>query len=148
MLAALLLGGCAQLRPSAPAPLDVDAVTREAEARYAAGDWAAAADAYQRLVDADPRSADRWFRLANARARSGSPDRAVAAYREVLARDAGYAKAGFNLGLVQLRDAAETFRHLENQDSLDAALRAQATRLREAIDQALAAQNAPAAETR
>lgn len=146
LLACLVVAGCgsnARL-PEADAPSDVARLASEAEARYAAGDWGAAAQAYQRLVTAEPANVDAWFRLANARARVGDPDGAVSAYRAVLARDAAYAKAGFNLGMVQLRDAVETFRRLEAQADADAALRAQAGQLRAALEALLAEQSAGA----
>ncbi|MGE0858880.1 MAG: tetratricopeptide repeat protein [Gammaproteobacteria bacterium] len=124
--------------------MDTMRLAGEAEARYAAGDWGAAAQAYQRLVTAEPANTDAWFRLANARARVGDPDGAVSAYRAVLARDAAYAKAGFNLGMVQLRDAVETFRRLEAEANTDAELSAQAGRLRAALEALLAEQTAGA----
>ena len=146
LLVVLALAGCgsADRVPEAEAPTDTTGLASEAEARYAAGDWGAAAQAYQRLVTAEPSNADAWFRLANARARVGDPDGAVSAYRAVLARDAAYTKAGFNLGMVQLRDAVETFRRLEAQADTDPELRAQATKLRATLEALLAEQTAGA----
>jgi tetratricopeptide (TPR) repeat protein len=99
-----------QSQPQARAPAaDVTALREAAQASYAAGRWAEAAQQYAEVLRHMPQDPDMWFRLANACARSEQPDRAVAAYREALVRDPGYAKAWFNMGIVQLRQAANSF---------------------------------------
>ena len=111
LLAAVLgLAACASTQESEkPVKVDVKATQQLAESSYAAGDWAAAAQHYTLLLREMPQDADMWFRLANACARSDQPDRAIAAYREVLVRDSTFSKAWFNMGIVQLRQAANSF---------------------------------------
>ena len=110
LLCALLLAlaGCASTSPKLGGRNadDVKATVVRAEESYERADWAMAAEAYGTVVEEMPQDAQLWFRYANALARSDQPDRAVTAYREVLARDAHYAKAWFNMGIVQLRQAA------------------------------------------
>ncbi|MBT7950315.1 MAG: tetratricopeptide repeat protein, partial [Gammaproteobacteria bacterium] len=47
-----------------------------------------------------------WFRLANIYVRTNRPDAAVKLYREAVLRDPKYAKAWFNLSIVQLKQSA------------------------------------------
>lgn len=112
---------------------DIKAVAARAESAYAAEDWPAAAEAYRLLVEAMPQDANLWFRYANALARADQPDRAVAAYREVLVRDARYSKAWFNMGIVQLRQAASSFSRMEGNVAADDPLRAQAKEVSDAL---------------
>ncbi|MBK8960454.1 MAG: tetratricopeptide repeat protein [Proteobacteria bacterium] len=104
---------------------DVKATAARAEQSYANSEWAAAADAYGVLVEEMPQDTHLWFRYANALARSDQPDKAVTAYREVLVRDAHYSKAWFNMGIVQLRQAANSFSRMGSNISADDPLRAQ-----------------------
>jgi tetratricopeptide (TPR) repeat protein len=89
----------------------------------------AAADDYALLVEAMPQDANFWFRYANALARADRPEQAVAAYREVLVRDARYSKAWFNMGIVQLRLAANSFGRMESNVPQDDPLAAQGRHL-------------------
>lgn len=68
----------------------------QAAARYEAGDFAAAVEAYQEL-DGDENDYNR----GNALARSGELEEAIAAYDEVLARAPDHADAKFNRDLLQ-----------------------------------------------
>lgn len=127
LCAALLLGGCG----STPHKLggrsaeDIKATATRAEQSYANAEWPAAADAYGVLVEEMPQDTNLWFRYANALARSDQPDKAVTAYREVLVRDAHFSKAWFNMGIVQLRQAANSFSRMNGNISADDPLRAQ-----------------------
>lgn len=124
---ALLICACSRaplLGDKSQSKEDIAAVAARAEARYAAEDWPAAAEAYGKLVEVMPQDANLWFRYANALVRADQPDRAVAAYREVLVRDARYSKAWFNMGIVQLRQAASSFSRMEGNVAADDPLRA------------------------
>ena len=118
---ASLLGACSSV--SSPAGRhsadDVKSAATRAEESYAKGDWRTAAEAYRVLVDAMPQDANLWFRYANALTRADQPDQAVRAYREVLVRDARYSKAWFNMGIVQLREAANSFQHMQGNIAPD-----------------------------
>ena len=120
----LALVGCttpAQKRDAVPSE-DLATTTARAEQSYENADWHTAAEANGVLVAAKSADVDLWFRYANSLARSDQSERAVLAYREVLARDKNYAKAWFNMGIVQLRDAAASFSgmntNVDNSDPL------------------------------
>ena len=105
-----LLTAC-QSGPERPQPraLDVAAARSAGESAYAASDWRAAEPHYRALVEAVPQDAELWFRLGNIYARIEQPDAAVVAYREALVRDGSLGKAWFNMGVIQLRQAANSF---------------------------------------
>ena len=120
----LALMGCAtsaQKRGAVPSE-DLATTRARAEESYQNADWRTAAEAYGVLVAATSTDVDLWFRYANALARSDQSERAVLAYREVLTRDKNYAKAWFNMGIVQLRGAADSFlamsTNVDGSDSL------------------------------
>ena len=123
----LLLMACASTAPKAGGRSadDMQTTAARAEQAYASAEWAAAADAYAVLVKDMPQDTNLWFRYANALARSEQPDKAVSAYAEVLARDARFSKAWFNMGIVQLRQAANSFSRMNANIGADDPLRAQ-----------------------
>ena len=123
----LAVGGCSSLapKPGGCGADEIKATAARAEQSYAKGEWATAAEAYAVLTEQMPQDANLWFRYANALARSDQPDRAVTAYREVLVRDAHYSKAWFNMGIVQLRQAANSFSRMESNVTADDPLRSQ-----------------------
>ena len=104
----LVLSGCAVMPQSAP--------ERRADAAYAAGDYAAAAVAYERLTAEQGDGAERWFRLGNSYVELGRLVDATAAFRTALERDPEHARAAHNLGLVYLQLGVTTL--LESRRSL------------------------------
>lgn len=112
MLTACASGGEQRARGSAPEVVDAAEAKRLGEAAYAAGNWREAEPHYLTLVRQIPQESGLWFRLANIYARTDRPDAAIAAYRESLVREANNGKAWFNMGVVQLRQAANSFRKL------------------------------------
>ncbi len=120
LLLVVAMTGC-QRTPERPvasvapdgAAIDIKATEALASERYAAGDWAAAEVQYVALAREIPQQADYWFRLGNIYARTDRPDPAVSAYREALVRDPQLSKAWFNMGVVQLRQAANSFHKME-----------------------------------
>ena len=129
-LAGLLAGltACAahSEKPLLAKQVDLKAASELAEASYGKGDWVGAAQQYAILVQHIPQDANLWFRLGNAYARSDQPDQAVAAYRETLVRDGAYSKAWFNMGIVQLRQAANSFLRMQSNVSQADPMRPQA----------------------
>lgn len=122
LFALLVLGalaGCQRAPPRAPAnapakadSFDLETTQERAQAAYGAGDWAAAEPHYVALARAMPQDAELWFRLGNVYARTDKPDLAIAAYRETLVRKPDLGKAWFNMGVVQLRQAANSFNQI------------------------------------
>lgn len=98
---------------SGGAKVDVKKTQELAVQSYAAGDWAAAETHYVLLAREIPQDADHWFKLGNIYARTERPDLAVASYREALVRKPDLAKAWFNMGIVQLRQAANSFHKMD-----------------------------------
>ena len=145
--ASVALSACASFGGKAPAvaPADLKATTAQAEDSYAKADWANAARQYAVLVQHVPQDANLWFRLGNAYARAEQPDQAITAYREVLVRDGAYAKAWFNMGIVQLREAANSFLKMETNVPEGDPLRVQAEQAYVAIMKIIGDGNAPAA---
>ena len=112
-LPAAFLLGCESAPPREQAQLDLESVHAQAEQAYTDERWTEAERHYVVLVENVPREAEYWFRLANIYARTERPELAVRAYRDVLVRDAEHAKAWFNMGVVQLRQAANSFLNMK-----------------------------------
>lgn len=136
---ALLLSACSSTshKLGGRSADEVKATASRAEQSYANAEWATAADAYAVLVKEMPQDTNLWFRYANALARSDQPDQAVAAYREVVVRDAHFSKAWFNMGIVQLRQAANSFSRMGSNVSAEDPLRGQGEQVYGAIMQIL-----------
>lgn len=114
LVALAMLSACQMSPPSKAAPAAVAADTRAAAERaYGAGEWPLAETHYRAWVATVPDDAEAWFRLGNIYARTARPDAAVSAYREALARDGTLGKAWFNMGIVQLRQAAESLHAMQ-----------------------------------
>jgi Tfp pilus assembly protein PilF len=119
VLAAALLAGCANGGVDAGDAEQSDylKVYNEALAAYQRGDLDRAEPMFVELSKAVPREADVWFRLGNIYARTKRPDAAVAAYREALLRKPAMQKAWHNMGMVQLRQAGNSFVELQRRVS-------------------------------
>lgn len=107
-------------------PSDTGQILALAEAAYAAKDWEAAEKHYVSTTRAIPKEATPWFRLGNIYARTDRPDFAVRAYKEALLRDPEMGKAWYNMGLVQLRQSANSFLQMRTytQENSEAQIRA------------------------
>ncbi len=99
-------------RPS-PDLSDVTQLEQEANKAYRNEDWATAEKAYQRLTIQIPGDIEPWFRLGNVYARTNQLDAAVVTYREALTRDPENSKIWHNLGVIQLKQAANTFLEMQ-----------------------------------
>lgn len=84
-----------------------------AEAAYLRSDWSASEQYYTRLVTAEPQQAEYWYRLGNIYAFTERPQAAEVVYREALRIDPGLTDAWYNLGLLQLKQAAVSFGQLQ-----------------------------------
>jgi len=149
LLSGLALTGCARttrdVAPAVPASVDPAAALADAEAAYAARDWARAEAGYLAAVRASPRDPQAWFRLGNVYFRRGDHDLAARAYEETLRVAPGHAKAWHNLGVVRLHQADASFAHvLDAGEPRDAELAASAAALRAIVDEAIAPGARPA----
>lgn len=111
--------------------------SRAAEA-YAKQDWATSESLYAALTQTNPGIVEPWFRLGNIYARTNRFDLALRAYREVVLRDAAHARAWHNMGVVQLRQAAQTFAELQKHAQPDDPFAARGAELGQAVHDLLA----------
>lgn len=103
----LILAACGQTGiKTAPEKPDLLELRQQAEASYANDDMAASERDYEILVQELPEIAEHWFRLANIYVRTNRPAAALNLYREAVLRDPSYAKAWFNMSIVQLKQTA------------------------------------------
>ena len=80
---------------------------------YLEEDWATAEIAYKKLTVQVPANVEPWFRLGNVYARTNQLDAAVVTYREALIREPKNSKIWHNLGVIQLKQAANTFLEMQ-----------------------------------
>ena len=119
----LILGACNPLTvKEETAKPDLIELEKEADAAYLAGDMETSERHYQVLVAELPEIAEHWFRLANVYVRTNRPVAAINLYREAVLRQPDYAKAWFNLSIVQLKQTAysltEMLRYVDVDDPL------------------------------
>ena len=127
-------------------PVESDAVDPAqslalAEAAYEAKDWQTAERHYVAVTKRIPDEAHPWFRLGNIYARTERPDFAVRAFKEALVRDPQLSKAWYNMGLVQLRQSANSFLQMRTHTPENSAQRARADAMYQTLIEFL--QNGP-----
>lgn len=119
----LLLAGCNQgfVMPGT-GDSNLIVVRDRAEAAYNQENWVTAEREYTYLTKEAPGEAEFWARLGNIQARTNKLDAAVLSYREALVRDSKNNKTWHNLGVVQLRQASNTYiemlRYTDERDPL------------------------------
>lgn len=91
---------------------DLRELRTSAEEAYLKDDLETSERAYQTLVRELPGIADHWFKLANIYVRTNRPIAAIDLYREAVLRDPKFAKAWFNLSIVQLKQSAYTLNEM------------------------------------
>jgi len=101
---------------------DMFKLEHDADVAYQKGDLVTSEKDYLELVKKIPEESLHWFRLGNIYARTQRPDAAIVAYREAVLRNPQNSKAWYNMGIIQLREAANTFNqmqvHTESKDPL------------------------------
>jgi len=112
-LLGLVLTGCASQSVQVTTKADLLDLREQADKSYQEGNLADSEKHYTALIEKVPGEARPWFRLANIYARTERPGAAVRAYREALIRNPEMTKAWYNMGLVQLREAAHSFNELQ-----------------------------------
>lgn len=112
----MLTAGCTALPPAArqvQPTEDLFAIEKLASAAYDKSDWKESEKHYSILVEKAPGQAQFWLRLGNIYAHTNRPDMAIVAYREALGRDSKLPNAWFNMGIIQLKQAAYSFNELQ-----------------------------------
>lgn len=101
MIFVFLTAGCASK--------DLTRDRQEAYQAYQTGDYIAATEKFEELVQVIPKDAELWFRLGNSYAKVLLPKDAIEAYQNALLRDPGMAKAWYNMGLMHLQAALKSY---------------------------------------
>ena len=105
-----MLSACAQTNTKDDVqPQNMFEIETLANQTYKNNQWRESEKHYTVLVEEIPENAIHWFRLGNIYARTQRPDAAVLAYRESLIRDPKFAKAWYNMGVLHLQQAANSF---------------------------------------
>ena len=95
---------------------------RQAAKAYSENRYADALPLYQKLNEEIPDDAHLWLRTGNTHARLNQPQDALRSYREALKYDSKLGNAWHNMGIIQLRQAANTFtrmvQHIDPDDPL------------------------------
>lgn len=117
IIIALNCVGCniQNLQADKPSPNleDITQLEQTAKKAYLNEDWETAEKAYKKLTLQIPSEVEPWFRLGNVYARTNKTDAAVVTYREALIRDPKNSKIWHNLGVIQLKQAANTFLEMQ-----------------------------------
>ena len=103
------LAGCntAGVKETETAPkVDLLTLKEEADAAYLNDDLTTSEHHYEILIKELPEEAMHWYRLANIYVRTNRPNAAIDLYREAVIRDPTFAKAWYNMGIVQLKQTA------------------------------------------
>jgi len=135
VLVALLACEQTQTKPDEDQPLDLVEVYNLAAQAYAEKNWTESEKYYVTLTREAPGEAEPWFKLGNIYARTLRPEFAVKAYRETLVRDNRHVKAWHNMAVIQLREAAESFSHVEQLAEEGDALYKKSVKIQHTIDE-------------
>ena len=122
LLIMMVLNGCATQETKKPVLNDLKAQQARAHQAYMDGNYELAINRYQELqtvLDKDPYI---WFRLGNSYSHLKQPDKAIQAYRKAVFIDPMMSKAWHNMGVMQLRQSANTWTqmlvHTQQSDPL------------------------------
>lgn len=85
---------------------DLFELQKQADQAYLNDDYSAAERDYEILIRELPEIALHWFRLGNIYVRTNRPAVAINLYKEAVLRDPTYAKAWYNMSIVQLKQTA------------------------------------------
>lgn len=105
-----------------PVQLDLTEIRKQADIAYANEDLVTSEKNYEILIKELPEEAEHWFRLGNIYVRTKRPYAAISLYREAVIRDPKFAKAWYNMGIIQLKQTAyslnEMLIYTDKQDPL------------------------------
>jgi len=131
----IILVGCATQSPRQETSFQVDLfeIEKLAAADYENGNWLESEKYYTLLVERDPENSLHWLRLGNIYAMTNRSDAAVIAYREAVRLDPELSNAWYNLGVLQLRQAAHSFNEMQIHIGPEDPLTEQGQRILEGI---------------
>lgn len=104
------------------AELNLLEIREQADIAYKDNDLVTSEKNYEILIKELPEEAEHWFRLGNIYVRTKRPYAAISLYQEAVIRDPKFAKAWYNMGIVQLKQTAfslnEMLIYTDKQDPL------------------------------
>jgi len=102
--------------------LNLVQIREQADIAYKDNDFVTSEKNYEILIKESPEEAEYWFRLGNIYVLTNRPYTAISLYHEAVIRNPKFAKAWFNLGIVQLKQTAfslnEMLIYADKQDPL------------------------------
>ena len=114
--------------------VDLSEIRNRADQAYQNDDLEASAKDYELLIKRVPEEPLHWFRLANIYVRTNRPQLAVGLYREAVIRDPKFAKAWYNLSIVQLKQTAYSLGEMLTYTDQDDPLHKKASSMLEGIE--------------
>ncbi len=125
LIGLLSLTACAtnnQKKTEEQANLNLIEIREQADIAYRDDDLVTSEKNYEILIKELPEEAEHWFRLGNIYVRTNRPYAAISLYQEAVIRDPKFAKAWYNMGIVQLKQTAfslnEMLIYTDKQDPL------------------------------
>ncbi len=119
MVCSLFLSACSLTLPKRTAQTEVLGVGQyklsleKADAHYAKKNYNQALTAYLKLNEKAPKDTQVLFRIANIYTHLENPTSAVAFYEKALKQDITLSKAWYNMGVVQMKEAASTWSDMQ-----------------------------------
>lgn len=116
--------GCAAIKPSSEQvgaeTLDqLSQLRHKADGAYKEKDYVSALEYYQSLEKLIKNDAQLYFRLGNTHSRLHQPDLAIVAYKKSLLLNPRLSKAWHNMGVIQLRQSANTWVQMVSESAPD-----------------------------
>ena len=106
---------------------------KEAANAYANKDYKKALPLYKALIKKIPNDALLWHRLGNIHARENRPNEAISAYRKAVSFEPKLSVAWHNMGILELRKAANSFTQMLQTIQTNDPLRPRALKYSEGI---------------
>ncbi len=140
IISSLLIAGCnTQILQSDTTPKleDIAKIGQLADAAYQNEEWENAIKYYRQLAQYIPRDPVPWFRLGNAYARLNQTGPALQSYQHALRLDEQNSKIWHNMGIMQLKQATNTFIEMQKHTQPGDPLHTRAQQVIEAISRLL-----------
>lgn len=108
-----LLAGLSVLSGCTATTERVRSERQQAVSLYQQGQYPQAIQELEDLVKRIPKDSELRFRLGNAYAKNGQPEKAIESYRSALLRNPELGKAWYNMGLIHMQEGLKAFIDME-----------------------------------
>ena len=142
VLLMLMLGACtapAVKNETTSEQISLEQIKAQANDAYINDDFAQGEQLYLILLEHVPEEPEYWYRLGNIYVMTDRPYAAMNLYQEAIERDTAFAKAWYNLGLVQLKQSAFSFNEMLEKVNNNDPLYSKASEMLEKITAIIAA---------